>query len=257
SYRSGPANWVDARRGITLRDRDERSSLAIHVCFLRETGSSTSTTRNMEETGVLEKVNLSGFCYLALNQVPFFLFLFSFFLSAWPSLLRRDHFFLGQPRRIGQCLPNILDFEVWVIGQHLVPTGPVGDLPNDHRDGNAHAANTGTPTENSWVKRDAIKHGFSLAVSCVEFLVAISVPPRAWHRANALRRCLSGRGRRGRLRAAKSPGRVQSPSLVTPAGHWPGQTLAFLGDHGFPIWRSAHWTTASRADRLVDSVYAP
>jgi hypothetical protein len=24
----------------------------------------------MEETGVLEKVNLSGFCYLALNQVP-------------------------------------------------------------------------------------------------------------------------------------------------------------------------------------------
>src|SRR5208337_2310186 len=69
SYRSGPANWVDARRGITLRDRDERSSLAIHVCFLRETGSSTSTTRNMEETGVLEKVNLSGFCYLALNQV--------------------------------------------------------------------------------------------------------------------------------------------------------------------------------------------
>src|SRR5208283_340850 len=50
-------------------DRDERSSLAIHVCFLRETGSSTSTTRNMEETGVLEKVNLSGFCYLALNQV--------------------------------------------------------------------------------------------------------------------------------------------------------------------------------------------
>jgi len=23
----------------------------------------------MEETGVLEKVNLSGFCYLALNQV--------------------------------------------------------------------------------------------------------------------------------------------------------------------------------------------
>src|SRR5208337_1779708 len=70
SYRSGPANWVDARRGITLRDRDERSSLAIHVCFLRETGSSGSTTRNMEETGVLEKVNLSGFCYLALNQVP-------------------------------------------------------------------------------------------------------------------------------------------------------------------------------------------
>src|SRR5208337_718369 len=69
SYRSGPANWVDARRRITLRDRDERSSLAIHVCFLRETGSSGSTTRNMEETGVLEKVNLSGFCYLALNQV--------------------------------------------------------------------------------------------------------------------------------------------------------------------------------------------
>src|SRR5208337_2808768 len=69
SYRSGPANWVNARRRITLRDRDERSSLAIHVCFLRETGSSGSTTRNMEETGVLEKVNLSGFCYLALNQV--------------------------------------------------------------------------------------------------------------------------------------------------------------------------------------------
>ncbi len=31
--------------------------------------SRDSTTRNMEETGVLEKVNLSGFCCLALNQV--------------------------------------------------------------------------------------------------------------------------------------------------------------------------------------------
>ena len=28
-----------------------------------------------------------------------------------------------------------------------------------------------------------------------------------------------------------------------------GQRLAFLGNHGFPIWRSAHWTTASAMRR--------
>src|SRR5208337_747740 len=84
-----PANWVDARGGITLRDRDERSSLAIHVCFLRETGSSGSTTRNMEETGVLEKVNLSGFCYLALNQV-----------TIQDPASRRDAFFRLFPDKI-------------------------------------------------------------------------------------------------------------------------------------------------------------
>ncbi len=32
------------------------------------------------------------------------------------KLLRRDYFFLGQPRRVGQCLLNILDFEVGVVG---------------------------------------------------------------------------------------------------------------------------------------------
>ena len=31
-------------------------------------GSCGSITRNMEETGILEKANLSGFCYLALNR---------------------------------------------------------------------------------------------------------------------------------------------------------------------------------------------
>jgi hypothetical protein len=38
SYRSGPANGVGGRRGITLRDRDKRTRVAIPVCFLRETG---------------------------------------------------------------------------------------------------------------------------------------------------------------------------------------------------------------------------
>ena len=32
-------------------------------------GSCGLITRNMEETGILEKTNLSAFCYLALNQV--------------------------------------------------------------------------------------------------------------------------------------------------------------------------------------------
>ncbi len=35
--------------------------------------------------------------------------------------LRHDYFFLGQPRRIGQRLSNILGFEIRVVGKDLVP----------------------------------------------------------------------------------------------------------------------------------------
>ena len=74
-YRRGPAQANAEGRGeIGLRDRGVRSSLANHVCFLRETGSCGSITRSMEETGILEKANLSAFCDLALNQVPFLAF---------------------------------------------------------------------------------------------------------------------------------------------------------------------------------------
>ena len=42
------------------------------------------------------------------------------------TLLRRDHFFLGQPRRIRQRLLKIVGFEVGVVGQHFVPARSMG-----------------------------------------------------------------------------------------------------------------------------------
>jgi hypothetical protein len=70
--RSRPA-WAnaDGRAELALRDREARSSLTNHVCFLRETGSCGLITRNMEETGILEKADLSGSCYLTWNQAFF------------------------------------------------------------------------------------------------------------------------------------------------------------------------------------------
>ncbi len=49
---------------IALRDREVRSSLTIHVCFLRETVFVGTNHPNMEETGSLENPIPSGKCYL-------------------------------------------------------------------------------------------------------------------------------------------------------------------------------------------------
>ena len=53
-YRSG-RDWVGDRREIALRDREVRSSLTIHVCFLRQTVFVGINNPNMEETGSLRK----------------------------------------------------------------------------------------------------------------------------------------------------------------------------------------------------------
>src|SRR5208282_4531777 len=69
-YRSG-RDWAGDRREIALRDREVRSSLTIHVCFLRETVFMGTNNPNMEETGSLENPIPSGKCYLELNQAGF------------------------------------------------------------------------------------------------------------------------------------------------------------------------------------------
>src|SRR5271157_6596893 len=59
------------RREIALRDREVRSSLTIHVCFLRETVFVGTNNPNMEETGSIENPIPSGKCYLELNRAQF------------------------------------------------------------------------------------------------------------------------------------------------------------------------------------------
>ena len=66
-YRRGP-DWAGDRREIALRDRELRSSLTIHVCFLHETVFVGTNNPNMEETGSLENPIPSGKCYLDLNR---------------------------------------------------------------------------------------------------------------------------------------------------------------------------------------------
>src|SRR5271165_2008318 len=61
-------DWAGDRREIALRGREVRSSLTIHVCFLRETVFVRTNNPNMEETGSLENPILSGKCYLELNR---------------------------------------------------------------------------------------------------------------------------------------------------------------------------------------------
>ena len=63
--------WPDSagdRREIALRDREVRSSLTIHVCFLRETVFVGTNNPNMEETGSIENPIPPGKCYLELNR---------------------------------------------------------------------------------------------------------------------------------------------------------------------------------------------
>ena len=40
-----------------VRVRDGQSNLTIHVCFLRETQFVVTNNANMEEAGILEKIN--------------------------------------------------------------------------------------------------------------------------------------------------------------------------------------------------------
>ena len=66
-YRSG-RDWAGDRREIALRDRDVRSSLTIHDCFLRETVFEGTNNPIVEKTGSLENPIPSGKCYLELNR---------------------------------------------------------------------------------------------------------------------------------------------------------------------------------------------
>ena len=67
TYPDARTNWR-APTGNALRDREVRSSLTIHVCFLRETVFVGTNNPNMEETGSLENPIPSGKCYLDLNR---------------------------------------------------------------------------------------------------------------------------------------------------------------------------------------------
>jgi len=70
----------------------------------------------------------------------------------------RHHAFLSQPRRVLERLVHVLAFQVRVFAQYLFHGRAVGDLSNDDRDRDTHAANAGATTENPGVECDSLEH---------------------------------------------------------------------------------------------------
>jgi len=66
--------------------------------------------------------------------------------------------FLREPSGILERLADIVGFEVGIVGEDLLLGSAVGDLPDDDRYADAHAADCGAPAEDLWIERDAIKH---------------------------------------------------------------------------------------------------
>jgi hypothetical protein len=65
---------------------------------------------------------------------------------------------VGQPGGVFERLLNVIPLQFGIALQHFVPRSPVRDLPHDDRDGNSHAANAGSPTNDFRLEGDAIEH---------------------------------------------------------------------------------------------------
>ena len=70
---------------------------------------------------------------------------------------RRAHFFLRQPCRVRQRLLNVFRLQVRIVGEDFINRRAMGELADDDRDGDAHAANAGAAAEDVRVEGDAIE----------------------------------------------------------------------------------------------------
>jgi hypothetical protein len=75
-----------------------------------------------------------------------------------PRLSSGTDLFIGEPGGIRQGLLDVFALEIRIISKHLIPSGAVSNLSDDHRDWNAHTTDRGTAAENTWIKCDTIKH---------------------------------------------------------------------------------------------------
>lgn len=87
------------------------------------------------------------------------------YLRADPHVRKKPHgvlrwvdFFRRQPRCIFERLANVLFFEIRVIIEYLVDRCSVRDLPDNHRDGDPHAADASASAHDVRIERDALEH---------------------------------------------------------------------------------------------------
>ena len=86
-------------------------------------------------------------------------------MSTRSFMLRRSRpAFLSAPGCVAQCLKDVLALEIGVIRQNIVDRARGTDLPDDHADGDTHAANAGLTAHDARLLRAAIElvHAASL-----------------------------------------------------------------------------------------------
>jgi hypothetical protein len=71
----------------------------------------------------------------------------------------RPDFLFCQPSGIAERLHNIFALQIGKVSQDFVPGSAVGYLSDDDRDGDSHASDARSASEDFWVKCDSIKHG--------------------------------------------------------------------------------------------------
>ena len=71
--------------------------------------------------------------------------------------LSLSNFLACQPGCVLEGLLNVFSLQVGIPLENLVEAGPVGDLADDHRHGNAHAADAGASSHDPRVERDPVQ----------------------------------------------------------------------------------------------------
>jgi len=69
---------------------------------------------------------------------------------------------LSKPSRILEGLSDILTREIWVVFQYFLLGCSVGELTDNHRNGNSHSADAGAASQDFGIKRYSFEHRESL-----------------------------------------------------------------------------------------------
>ena len=87
--------------------------------------------------------------------------------------------FLGEPRRILDCLLDIFALQVRISLKNLLETGAVSDLSDDHGNWNAHPTDTRSAAHDIGIESDSVEHTnppgsiYHWAISCEAALASL------------------------------------------------------------------------------------
>jgi hypothetical protein len=82
--------------------------------------------------------------------------------------LSYEDLLLGKPRRVLESLPDIFDLQIRVVVQYLLLGGPMRKLADYQGNGDPHAADARTSSQDFGIKCDSFKHIGSLMGSTMQ-----------------------------------------------------------------------------------------